>query len=87
MDARRIETILARFTLGFVAVYFPVETYASWRYGLLNPFYLVDLIATGSVFQATNATPLPLARCHVALRDQRRKTLKEISLRSHFAIR
>ncbi len=45
MDSRKIETILARFTLGFVALYFPVETYASWRYGLLNPFYLVDLLA------------------------------------------
>jgi hypothetical protein len=45
MDSRKIETILARFTLGFVAIYFPVETYASWRYGLLNPFYVVDLIA------------------------------------------
>ena len=45
MDPRKIETILARVTLGFVAIYFPVETFVSWPYGLLNPFYIVDLIA------------------------------------------
>ena len=45
MDHRRIESGLARFTLAFVAIYLPVETYASWRYGLLNPFYTVDVIA------------------------------------------
>lgn len=45
MDARKVETILARVTLAFVAIYFPVETFVSWPYGLLNPFYIVDLIA------------------------------------------
>jgi hypothetical protein len=45
MDARKIESILARFTLVLVAIYLPVETYASWRYGLLNPFYIGDAIA------------------------------------------
>ena len=45
MNLRSVETALARFTLGFVAVYFPIETYASWDRGLLSPFYLVDLIA------------------------------------------
>jgi hypothetical protein len=48
MDHRRIESGLARFTLGFVAVYLPVETYASWRYGLLNPFYIVDAHRDGA---------------------------------------
>jgi hypothetical protein len=45
MNTRKVETFLARFTVAFVALYFPVETFASWRYGLLNPFYIVDLIA------------------------------------------
>jgi hypothetical protein len=45
MDPRKIESILARFTLVLVAIYLPVETYASWRYGLLNPFYIGDVIA------------------------------------------
>ena len=45
MDARKIESILARFTLVLVAIYLPVETYASWRYGLLNPFYIGDAVA------------------------------------------
>ena len=45
MDSRKIETVLAWITLGFVAIYFPVETFVSWSYGLLNPFYIVDLVA------------------------------------------
>ena len=45
MNTRKLETIFARFTLGFVALYFAVETFASWRYGLLSPIYIVDLIA------------------------------------------
>lgn len=44
-DLRKTESILAYFTLGFCALYLPIETFASWRYGLLSPFYLVDLIA------------------------------------------
>ena len=46
-DMRKIETGLAWFTLGAVAVYFPVETWASWTDGLYHPFYLVDVIAMG----------------------------------------
>jgi hypothetical protein len=45
MDARRVETGLARFTLAALVVYFPAETWVSLPYGLLNPFYLVDFIA------------------------------------------
>jgi hypothetical protein len=44
---RRIETALARATLVALALYFPVETWASWGadYWLLNPFYIIDLVA------------------------------------------
>jgi len=42
---RKTETALALFTVGFLILYFPVETWASWGYGLWSPFYLVDLIA------------------------------------------
>jgi hypothetical protein len=45
MSLRNAETNLARFTLGGLLVYFPVETWTSWPYGLWNPFYLVDVIA------------------------------------------
>jgi hypothetical protein len=46
-EARRAETSLARSTLVALLVYFPVETWTSWRheYSLLNPFYLIDMIA------------------------------------------
>ncbi|MEM7582649.1 MAG: hypothetical protein AAF560_04665 [Acidobacteriota bacterium] len=42
--ARAIETGLARWTLGCLAIYFPAETYVSQPEGLWSPFYLVDLI-------------------------------------------
>lgn len=45
MALRKIETGLAWFTFASLAIYFPVETWASWADGLWNPFYLVDLIA------------------------------------------
>jgi len=45
VSLRKIETILAWFTLGALAVYFPLETWVSLPAGLWNPFYLVDLIA------------------------------------------
>jgi hypothetical protein len=45
MNLRKAETHLARFTLGGLVVYVPVETWVSLPYGLWNPFYLVDLIA------------------------------------------
>jgi len=47
MNLREIETGLAHFTLAALIIYFPAETWVSWphEYGLLNPFYLVDLIA------------------------------------------
>ena len=49
MDPRTAETRLARFTLGGLAIYAPLETWASLQTprgvaGLLGPFYLVDLI-------------------------------------------
>jgi hypothetical protein len=45
MNLRTIETTFAWFTLAATAIYIPVETWASLPYGLLNPFYLVDVIA------------------------------------------
>ena len=42
---RSLETGLARFSLAGLAIYFPVETWASLPYGLGHPMYLVDLIA------------------------------------------
>ena len=42
---RRIETAVAWFTLCALVIYVPGETYVSLPGGLLNPFYLVDLIA------------------------------------------
>jgi hypothetical protein len=49
MKTRGSETRLARATLLALLFYFPVETWASWRheYWLLNPFYIVDLVAMG----------------------------------------
>jgi hypothetical protein len=44
-ERRRLETGLAYLTLALLALYVPVETWASWGAGLSNPFYLVDLIA------------------------------------------
>ncbi len=46
-DLRRTETALARATLVTLLLYFPVETWTSWRheYWLFNPFYVIDLIA------------------------------------------
>jgi len=45
MKLRRLETWIAKFTLGFLVIYIPVETWTSLPYGLLNPFYIVDVIA------------------------------------------
>ena len=45
MNPRSLETTLSRFTLGLLVIYAPVETWASLPHGLLNPFYLIDLIA------------------------------------------
>lgn len=45
MNTRAIETRLSWFTLFMLAIYAPVETWTSLRSGLLNPFYLIDLIA------------------------------------------
>jgi hypothetical protein len=43
------ETRLARATLIALVFYFPLETWTSWGhdYWLLNPFYVIDLIAMG----------------------------------------
>ena len=40
----QLERRVAFFTFGFLAFYVPFETWFSWRYGLLHPFYLVDFI-------------------------------------------
>jgi hypothetical protein len=45
MTPRTLETALARFTLGVLVIYIPVETWASIPYGMLNPNYLIDAIA------------------------------------------
>jgi hypothetical protein len=63
MSSRALETGLSRFTLVMLAIYAPVETCASLPYGLLSPFYLVDLIAmilllAGAVF-SLRARPHP----------------------------
>ena len=47
---RELETGLAYATLGLLVLYVPIETWASWPYGLLNPFYLVDVIAMVLLF-------------------------------------
>ncbi|MEL7022719.1 MAG: hypothetical protein AAGL69_03165 [Pseudomonadota bacterium] len=44
---RRLETALVAYTVVTLAIYLPLETYASIPYGLTNPFYLVDLVAMG----------------------------------------
>ena len=45
MTERQIETGIAKFTVGFLVIYIPIETWTSLPYGLLNPFYLVDVVA------------------------------------------
>ena len=45
MDTRKIETGLARITLGILVIYVPAETWVSLPYGLLHPMYLVDVVA------------------------------------------
>jgi hypothetical protein len=50
MNLRQIETGLARFVLGTLVVYVPVETWMSLSSGLWNPFYIVDLIAMVLLF-------------------------------------
>jgi hypothetical protein len=44
VTSRVLETRLANFTLVVLAIYGPLETWASWGDGLLDPFYLVDFI-------------------------------------------
>ena len=44
---RGFETRLVYATLAAITLYFPLETWVSLRAGLLNPFYMVDLIAMG----------------------------------------
>jgi hypothetical protein len=45
-----IETLLAYATLAILVLYVPLETWASWKHGLLNPFYLIDVIAMALLF-------------------------------------
>jgi hypothetical protein len=44
-NLRDVESGLAWFTLAATLVYVPLETWASLPHGLLNPFYLIDVIA------------------------------------------
>jgi hypothetical protein len=46
----QLETPLAYATLAVLALYVPLETWVSWKHGLLNPFYLVDVIAMVLLF-------------------------------------
>lgn len=48
--ARTIETWLAVGTLVLLVPYVPLETWVSWRYGLLNPHYIIDVIAMALMF-------------------------------------
>ena len=61
MDGRNLETGLAWFTLAAMAIYIPVETWASLPHGLLNPFYLVDVVAMvlliGGAIRSLRARP------------------------------
>ena len=43
MTPRSVETFVARFTLGVLLIYAPLETRASWP-ALTNPFYLVGVV-------------------------------------------
>lgn len=43
MTPRSLETTIARFTLGVLLLYAPLETWGSWP-RLSNPFYLVDVV-------------------------------------------
>jgi hypothetical protein len=45
MTRRGVETVLAVWTLVFLAAYIPLETWGSWQAGLLDPHYLIDAIA------------------------------------------
>ena len=60
---RRLETGLAYLTLALLALYVPVETWASWGEGLLNPFYIIDVIAMVLLFagavRSLGARPRP----------------------------
>jgi len=63
MNTRSIETALAYFTLGILAIYVPVETWVSLPYGLLSPTYLIDLVAMAlllfGALHSLRARPLP----------------------------
>jgi hypothetical protein len=50
MKLRSIETGLSWFTICLLLIYAPVETWASIDDGLLNPFYIVDVIAMVLLF-------------------------------------
>jgi hypothetical protein len=45
MTRRGVETAIAVWTLLFLLIYIPGETWASWQVGLLDPGYLIDAIA------------------------------------------
>jgi len=50
INMRRVETRLANFTIWALVIYVPAETYVSMPYGLLNPYYLVDVVAMALLF-------------------------------------
>ena len=55
MTPRSVETVIARFTLGVLVVYAPLETWASWP-ALTNPFYLVEVVGFALLLWGTLAS-------------------------------
>ena len=55
MTPRSVETVIARFTIGVLLIYAPLETWASWS-GLTNPFYLVDVVGFARLLWGTLAS-------------------------------
>lgn len=45
MTRRGVETAIAWWTLGVLAIYIPLETWVSLPHGLGSPYYLVDVVA------------------------------------------
>lgn len=53
MSSRKTETIIAWYTAFTLLIYIPVETWASLPYGLLNPYYLIDVVAMALLLAGT----------------------------------
>ena len=50
MTIRQVETGLAYFTFGALAIYAPIETMYSWSGGLADPYYIIDVVAMTLMF-------------------------------------